>query len=220
MPVFRKLLCLAGFGAGFVLAVTGTSAHAGSAPPPPGFAGGSFTCLQFNNGLGDNALGRMQSAIARIWVNGYLVGYYKKQDKLEVSEDPNDAIAIENLVVQTCGENPQASILSVTLRAVASQPRKVPKTVGVDFKPSEYTCGQHISGKDGVAAAANRADLAELWAFGFVQGYKNVDQPDMEIRPEYKGPVINAVNKACTSSKDKLFMDMTMAVADKVKIEN
>jgi hypothetical protein len=220
MPLFRKLLCLAGFGASLALAVTGSCAVAGSAPPSPGFVGGSFTCLQFNNGLGDNALGRMQSAIARIWVHGYLVGYYKKQDKLEVTEDPNEGALIENVLVQTCAENPQASILSVALRAVASEARKVPKTVGVDFNPSEYTCGQHVNSKNGAAAAANRADLAELWAFGFVQGYKNVNQPDVEIRPEYKTPVLNAVNKACGSSKDKLFMDMTAAVADKVKIEN
>ena len=42
--------------------------------------------------------------------------------------------------------------------------------------------------------------------------------PDVEIKPEFKDPLINALNKACAGSKDMLFLDYAALVAQKVKI--
>jgi hypothetical protein len=86
------------------------------------------------------------------------------------------------------------------------------------FTPATYTCGQHLDGKGGTAAAANAADIAELWAFAFIQGFKTVGNADVEIQSEFKDPLVNAVNKACSSNRDKPYIDYVALVAERVKI--
>ncbi len=215
MSFVRKLACLAaGIGAMMVVAV---GAHAGQAAT--GFSGGTFSCLEYTNGLGDASAGKMQSNIARIWIQGYLSGYYTGKKTYETTDDAAEAQALDDLVISKCKELPQASILTVALQAIAIAPHKIPsKVAGVDLTPGTYTCGQHLDAKGGPAAAANAADLTEMWAFAFIQGYKNVGLPDMEIKPEFKEVLINALNKVCGGARDKLYMDYTALVAEKVKI--
>ena len=211
MALLHRLVCLAVLLGAMFVTVT---AHAAGAA----FSGGTFSCLDFTNGLGDNSAGKMQSSIARIWVQGYITGYYKDQDMLTFSDAPADAQAIDDLLVSKCRELPQASILTIALKAIAAEPHKVPTVASGDFKPATYTCGQHLEAKGGPASKAIGADLAELWAFAFIQGYKNVVQPDVEIKPEFRDPLINALMKACAGSKDALFLDYAALVAQKVKI--
>jgi hypothetical protein len=102
---------------------------------------------------------------------------------------------------------------------LTNEPRKLPKNVTTDFAPSTYTCGQHVDAKSGAAADANRADLAENWAFAFIQGAKNVATPNMEIRAENKPQLIAVMNKACGNARDTLYGDLAALVAEKVKIQ-
>lgn len=186
----------------------------------PGFSGGLFTCLQYINGLGENSAGRMQSNLAHIWVQGYLAGYYKAQSKLDFGADAAEVKTLDDLLAAQCQALPQDSILTVSLHRLAVEPHKLAAVVANDFSPSSYTCGQHLDAKNGAAAAANKADLAELWAFAFIQGFKNVSQPDMEINPENKPTLIGVVlsDRACGKNRDKLFMDYAAQVAEKVKL--
>ena len=220
MSVLRKLSCLAaGIGAlMFVTPMIVTGAHAADGGGE--FSGASFTCLQYTNGLGDNASGKMQTSLAQLWMLGYLAGYYKGQGKLEMSDNANDVTKLTNLMASRCKEFPQGSILGVSMQSLASEPHKIPKTTGTEFSPGTYTCGQHVDAKAGAAADANKADLGEMWAFAFIQGFKNVAAPNMAIGLENKPQLLGVINKACGSNRDTLYMDLTALVAEKVKLAN
>ncbi len=222
MALLRILACLMAVCA----LMTTPPAEAGQrgrpAPTPggvTGFSGGTFSCLEFTNGLGGNSVGRIQSTIARLWMLGYLTGYYKGKDTLEFSTDPGESAAMDALLVQKCKETPSAPILTVALQGIVVESRKLPELALGEFKPGTYTCGQHLDAKDGPASKANAADLAEMWGFGFIQGFKNVAQPDVEIQPEFRDTLVGALNRACGNSRDKLFLEMAAQVADRVKIK-
>lgn len=211
MSGLRKLVCLVA-GLGAMACIAGAQAAEGE------FDGGTFTCLSYTNGLGDSSAGKMQSNLAHLWVFGYLAGYYRGQGKLEMTDDPADVKIVDDLLAQKCGEVPQASILAVSQQTIAAEPHKLPKVVTREFSPATYTCGQHLDAKAGAAAAVNGADLAELWAFAFIQGFKNVGLPDMAINPENRAPLVGAMNKVCGGNRDKLYLDYAALVAEKVKI--
>ncbi len=198
--------------------VTGTAHAAGTTRAPTEFTGGAFSCLQYTNGLGDASMGRMQTDIAHMWILGYLAGYYKGKGNLEFSEDVADAQALDTLIETRCKEVPQAPILAIALQSIASEPHKLPKVVMGQFSPPTYTCGQHLDAKAGASSGAATADLAEMWAFAFIQGFKNVSSPDLEINIENKPALTGALIKACTNAKDKLFIDYAALVAEKVKM--
>ncbi|MBY0511353.1 MAG: hypothetical protein K2P94_14525 [Rhodospirillaceae bacterium] len=210
MLASRKLTCLA---AGVGALMTVASAQAAE------FTGGSFSCLEFTNGMGQNASGRVQSVLARQWILGYLAGYYRTQGKIEYTEDAGDIDKLDTLMVQKCKEFPQATIFAMSAQMLANEPRKLPKNVTADFSPAAYTCGQHVDARNGAAGDANRADLAENWAFAFIQGAKNVATPNMEIRAENKPQLIGVMNKACGNARDTLYGDLAALVAEKVKLQ-
>jgi len=89
----------------------------------------------------------------------------------------------------------------------------------MDFTPEGYTCGQHVDAKGGSAGDANKADLADLWAFAFIQGYKNLASPDMEIPMDSKPALIGAIDQNCAKNRDFGYMDLAAAVANAVKLE-
>ena len=219
---------LAGLAVGLValLSVSAANAAQGRRQPPPRpassleFTGATFSCLQYTNGLGGNSVGKMQSSLANLWAQGYLAGYYRGQGNLEFSDDPAARQVIDERLATLCATVPQTSVLAVALKGIAIEPRKLPATVVTEFSPSTYTCGQHLDGKNGAAAAANRADLAEMWAFAFIQGFKNVKQPEMLIDLENKPTLINLVlsDRYCGGSRDKLLMDATALLAERVKL--
>ncbi len=212
--MLRKLAGLT-LGVFALILVFGTDARSAD------FSGTSFTCLQYTNGLGDQSTGRMQSNLARLWIHGYLAGYYKGQGKLEWSADPADAKVFDDLIALYCSSSPQSTILNMALLGIAKAPHKLPEVAFGDYAPSTYTCGQHLDAKNGTAAAANKADLAEMWAFAFIQGFKNVSQPDTQIGLENKSTVINVIlgNKVCGANRDKPMMDYAAMVAEKVKMK-
>jgi hypothetical protein len=212
MMALRKLLCLV-----FLAAVMcGAAARASAAD----FSGGTFTCLDYTSGLGENSTGRMQSNLARLWMYGFLGGYYKAKDELEMSsEDAADTKTLDSAIMQTCNVYPSNSIFVALAKGIAPEHRKMPNAIARDFTPMTYTCGQHLDGKNGAAAAANKADLAEFWAFGFVQGYKNVSAPDFEIGAEFRPAITKSLLNACAARREELLMDVARMVADKVKID-
>lgn len=217
---------LAGLVVGIVVLLSMSAASAagrGRSERPAGsfeFTGASFSCLQYTNGLGDNSVGKMQSSLAHLWVEGYLAGYYRGQGNLEFSDDAADLEAIDTRLTTLCAAVPQTSILAVALQGVATTPHKLPVTAISEFSPSTYTCGQHLDAKNGAAAAANRADLVEMWAFAFIQGFKNVKQPEMLIDLQNKPTLINLIlsDRYCGGSRDKLLMDTTALLAERVKM--
>ena len=206
-----------GIAAGLSLMVFATGANA-AASASGEFTPSKMTCLEYTNGLGENSSSKMQSEISRIWTLGYVAGFYKAGNTLEMTDDAAEAAKLGDLMLQRCRDSPQASILLVAMKALVIEPHKLPKSVTADFNPSSFTCGQFVDAKAGASNSAAQADLAELWGFGFIQGYKNVAQPDMEIPAAVKPQLLGAVARSCGNNRNTLFMDLTALVAEKVKL--
>lgn len=199
--------------------VTAAAAQSKGAPAGNGeFDGSTFSCLNYTNGLGDNASGKTQSMLARLWMEGYLAGYMKAQNKLEMSADKADEDKLLALMLQKCREYPASSILAVSMQAIAKEKIKLPNTAMAEFSPESYSCAQHTEAKKGSAGSAAKADLADLWAIAFIQGYKNVAQADMVIGMENKPVLTGAIAKNCEKMADTKYMDLVSMVADKVKM--
>lgn len=183
------------------------------------FTGSKFTCLEYTNGLGENASGRLQSVIARVWIHGYLSGFYKASQKLNIVDDAAAGEALDNSLLQTCREWAARDILGVSLEILAKADRQMPAKAGADFSPVGYTCEQHTKAKAGGAGDANKADIAEAWAFAFIQGYKNLAQPDLEIPVESKAQLVGAINNVCLKNAALPYMDIAALVSEKVKLQ-
>jgi len=183
------------------------------------FDGSTFKCLDYTNGLGDNASSKMQSVLAHLWMQGYLAGYAKGKGTFELSDKKADEERVASLLLQRCRDFPGSSILAVALQAVAQDVNKVPTKTIADFSLSTYTCGQQLDARSSGAGDANKADLAELWAYAFIQGYKYVAAPDMVIAVENKPVLVGAIARGCAKNREMTYLDMTAAVADKVKLQ-
>jgi hypothetical protein len=214
MFVIRNVVCAA-----LALFTFAVGAQSANALDQGEFEGGKFTCLEYTNGLGANSSGKVQSQLGRLWMLGYMSGFYKANDNLELSDQDQDGEKVANLILQTCREFPQSSLLSISMQALTADLHKVPSAPMMEFSPANYSCGQHVDAKGGAAASANQADLADLWSFAFIQGYKNVDAPDMEIPIENKSALTGAIDKNCANNREMAFMDMTVLVAKAVKLE-
>ncbi len=218
MPLFRSTV-MGGVG----LALCVLACGAGAAPlkksfrtDNPEFDASKFTCLNYTSGLAPNSTSRAATIMARIWLFGFLDGYYKTSEKLERSDDPADIQKLDDAIVVGCKSNPGASVYAVAAQGITAETYKLPTIISGDLTIA-YTCGQHLEAKD---SAAVKADLAELWAFGMVEGIKAVSNPGLRIPIESKGTILDAVNRSCgnANNKDKAYRDMAGAVADKVKM--
>ena len=214
MSVIRNAACVA---LAMLLLVAGS--QVANAQGQGEFNSSTFTCLEYTNGLGAGASGRVQSQLGHLWMLGYMAGFYNASGNLELSGDAADNDRISNLMLQTCREFPQSSILVISMQALTTGNNKVPSTPTMDFTPEGYTCGQHVDARSGSASDANKADLADLWAFAFIQGYKNLASPDMEIDIENKASLIGAIDQNCAKNRDFGYLDLAAAVANAVKLE-
>jgi len=183
------------------------------------FDGSAFTCLQYTNGQGENSSGKAQASLAKIWVIGYLAGYYKAKGNLEIVDDKEADDKLSSTMISKCREYPQTSIMTVSMQAIANDKRKLPAMAAADFNPQSYTCGNHTDAKAGTSGNRMKADLAELWAFAFIQGFKNVAQPDMVIPMENKPVLTGAIASNCAKNRDTPYFDLTALVAEKVKLQ-
>ncbi|TAL04342.1 MAG: hypothetical protein EPO08_01645 [Rhodospirillaceae bacterium] len=198
-----------------VLAADATSAPAGNGE----FDGSTFKCLDYTNGLGDNASTKMQSVLGQLWMQGYLAGYYKGQGKLELSDDKADDQKLSSVMLQQCRQYPGSAILTVAQQAIGKDVYKIPSKTIADFSVASYTCGQQVDAKGGSAGDANKADLADLWSFAFIQGFKNATARDMVISVDNKSVLTGAIARSCGKNRDMTLLDMTALVADKVKLQ-
>ena len=185
------------------------------------FDGSTFKCLDYTNGLGENSnsSAKAQSVFAHLWVQGYLAGFEKAQGKLELSDDKDDTQKLSSILLQRCRDYPGSSILAVAQQAIAKDITKIPSKTIVDFSLATYTCGQKIDAKGGAAGDATKADLADLWSFAFIQGFKNATASDMVIAVENKPVLVGAITKNCAKNRDMTLLNMTATIADKVKLQ-
>ena len=73
--------------------------------------------------------------------------------------------------------------------------------------------------KQHLTAETLRTDLIDLWGFGFIQGFKNVGQPNMEIPYAVRPQLLTAAATACAKTPDLAFVDLMDQLAAKVKLK-
>ena len=159
--------------------------------------------------LADRPGSETQATLARFWAHGYIAGFARVGNHLTFADTGDSGIA------ESCTGRAEAFLRPAALHA-AETPHDLPAANGV-FDARAYTC------KDFVTARKNsnkrEAELAGLWAFAFIQGYKNVAQPNLEMPFEARPQLIEPTARACEKSPDVLLVDMTAAVAAKVKLK-
>ncbi len=170
------------------------------------FSGAEFRCLALGNRAGSTA----QAALAKLWVHGYLAGTYKAQNKLTFAESAADTAAFD-----ICNPNPELFLLTALSQPGAKAVRDLPAVTGA-FAAASFSCTDYTTAR---TASTSQADLADLWAFAFIQGYKNFAQPDMEISFDARTKLLGAVAGACSKNADMAFVDLIALVADKVKLK-
>ncbi len=210
MSVTKKILSGVAFAAAMALGVA--SAHAQGAE----FDGTNFSCLQYTSANADNSSTKAQSGLAKLWVAGYLSGYYKAQGKLDVTGDAASGDKLNSDLASKCKEFPSATIWALSAKLSESE-RKLPvKQETLDV--GTYTCAMHADAKAGSAADMMKSELADLWAFAFIQGFKNFTDKEMVINMENKPMLTGAVTRNCGKMRDKTFLDLTAMVAQAVKL--
>lgn len=181
------------------------------------FNPGEMRCLDFVNGQGDSATNKGKADIARIWIMGYLTGNYTGREKLKwVDADDAEDKAVK-AILSKCRENPEVSLFTVSEFVASDRGRDIPKTLKNDFNPTSYMCGDYADGRSGSAAEVLKADLADIWAFAFVQGFVNTDDPDLIIPAENKPAITGAIANNCGKNREFSYYDLVSAVAPMVK---
>lgn len=172
------------------------------------FSAAEFKCSGLVHGRGVTT----QSALAQLWVHGYLAGRYKAANTLTFSASGEIAPALD----QACAAYPMAFLLIVASQDLGKTPRDLPPNPPA--LPLEgYTCKQFADSRK--AANKDPSELIGLWAFGYIQGYKNVSQPEMEIPYDARPRLLDAMAAACAKFPDRKLVDLASAVAAKVRIK-
>ena len=171
------------------------------------FSAAEFRCIA----LADDSGAGSQSALAQLWTQGYLAGTYKAQNKLIFADNPADAG-----LADVCRTYPQSFLAAAVGRELAKTPRELPASTAA-FSPAAYTCASYVAARNGANPA--ETDVADLWGFAFIQGFKTVGQPNMEIPFDTKPRLLGAVASVCAKNADMRFLDATALVASKVKLQ-
>ncbi len=212
MSLFNKILSGAAVAATMLLGAASANAQGAE------FDGTSFTCLQYTSSLAENSSTKAQAGLAKLWVMGYLAGHSKAANKIQVVEDAKAGDAIYATLAAKCKEFPAFTVWAVARDALANEPRKIPKMASESLDLNTYTCAAHADSKSGSAAEMMKSDLADLWAFAFIQGFKNFTDKDMVINMENRPMLTGAVSRNCTKMRDKTFLELTGMVAQAVKL--
>jgi hypothetical protein len=176
----------------------------------------NMRCLDFVNGQGDGATNKGRADLARIWIMGYMAGNYTGREKLEWTDESDAEEKAIGAVLSKCRENPEVTLLTVSEFVSSDRRRDLPNTLSNDFNPQTYMCGDYADGREGAAADVLKADLADVWAFAFVQGYVNTDDPDLMIPVENKPAITGAIAGNCAKNREFSFFNLTAAVAPMV----
>lgn len=179
---------------------------------PSRFDGASFTCTDYLAAQDVKVPERSRTELANIWMHGWIAGLYTAAEVFQLSDAATDADALTGAILASCRELPNASLMAVGLSKLASIRFKIPRRVTADVSLDQYTCADHLKAK------AERAELAELWSFAFIQGFKNARQPDMLIPVENRAALDAAVRKNCEKNREMKYLELVRMVADAVKL--
>ncbi len=184
----------------------GTAAVADAATAAKDFSAGEFRCLAF-----DRPGAQDQTAVAPLWAHGYLAGAYHAQGKLAFAAGDD---TLTPAVRAACTAAPQSLLLMIAKNDLAKTPRELPGALP-SFPLTAFTCRMYA----GAGADKTLNAFADLWALAFIQGYKNVGQPDVEISYVSRPVLLKTIAAACTKNPDIGFANLMSAVAAKVKIK-
>jgi len=173
------------------------------------FSASEFKCAGLLAGQGVTT----QSAIAQTWTHGYLAGRFKATGSLTFSAAP---AGDDPALAETCAKFPLAFLLTVASQELAKTARELPASP-VAPKLEGYTCKQFAESRK--ASNKDPGELIGLWTFAYIQGYKNVSQPEMEIPFDARTRLLDAMGTACAKFPDRNFIELTSAVAAKVTIK-
>lgn len=173
------------------------------------FSASEFKCAGLLSGQGVTT----QSAIAQLWTHGYLAGRFQATGALNFSSAP---AGDDPALAETCAKYPLAFLLTAASQELAKTPRDLPANP-VGAKVEGYTCKQFAESRK--SKDKDAGELVGLWTFAYIQGYKNVSQPEMEIPFDARTRLLDAMAGACAKFPDRNLVDLAAAVAAKVRIK-
>ncbi len=173
------------------------------------FSASEFRCAGLAAGAGVTT----QSALAQLWTHGYLSGRWQASNTLTTSPAP---AGDDPALAATCAAYPLASLITVASQELAKAPRDLPATAPT-LQLDTYTCKAFADSRK--ASNKDPSELVGLWTFAYIQGYKNVSQPEMEIPYDARPRLLDAMAAACAKFPDRKFVELVSAVAAKVRIK-
>lgn len=176
-------------------------------------------CLDFVNGQGNNSMNKPKAELAKLWIVGYFSGFYQGKETLKWSDTSNAEGKLVSSILSKCRENPESTLGAVAEFVASARKRSIPNTLSNEFSPKTYTCGDHVIAMQGSAGQKLKAEMADLWAFAFVEGYQNSIDPDVVIPVENKPAIIGAINSNCSKNETYAYFDLVSAIAKMVKFQ-
>ena len=171
------------------------------------FSGAEFKCSAIAYGP------TVQTALARVWTHGYMAGYYKAKNKLAFVDSADTGM--DSALRDVCKTYPKADLLMVSGQELVRSTRDMPGTTDA-FSPATYTCKDYTAARGANTASA---EITDMWAMAFIQGYKNVGQPDMEIPFDARTQILGALASACAKNPNTGFAELTGLLANKMKLK-
>ncbi len=182
--------------------------------PADGATARNFSAVEFRcRALSDGSGLAGHSALARLWANGYLAGHGKATGGLSFAEAGEDAVAVA--LKSACRARPEAFLFEVSGQDLTKISAPLP-TNTTAFSAATYACRDYLAAREGKTSGA---DFADLWGIAFIQGFKNVAQPGLEIPFDVRGQLMGAVAANCAKNPDITFVDLTGLIAEKVKLK-
>jgi len=181
------------------------------------FDASEMSCGAFVSGQRANSPGHAQYEHGRLWALGYLAGYYVGSDEAELVSGAVEAGPIYDLLLQMCQGFPESSLLSVSMLTLTVESLQLPTEPVPGFKPETYTCAQYTQRKG--AGDALETDSAELWAFAFLQGHQNVEQPYVVIPANNMSSITAVIANGCRDDGNTLFLDYATGVARAIRVD-
>jgi len=169
------------------------------------FSGAEMKCAGLIHGAGVTP----HAALAPIWMHAYLAGRFAATGRLTIGSADT---SVDGALEKSCTTYPLAPLQAVAVQDLGKDPIPLPPATAL-FSTADYTCGNFA------AARKNKDDLVALWAFGFIQGYKNVGQPELEIAFDSRPRLLDAIAAACTKFPTRNFLELMSAIGAKVTIK-
>ncbi len=185
-------------------------ARADAAATARNFSAGEFRCSAFARSSGG-----AQPTLARLWTHGYLAGYAKAKGALTFAGTPDDVRMNQGLDA-ACQQHPHALLLAVASQELSKTAVELPPSTPA-FNPTSTTCADFTAARKGGSTA--QADFIELWTFAFLQGYKNVGQPDLEIPYDARARILAAFTNACVKNAAMPYIELVTLGATRVKLQ-